>query len=120
MNKLIKNLEICHDNDDVELAVSTTASPKVFPPSLLVLIIGISLPPDFSHHDTETLSPDASISARIDCIPFELLRLIGSPKDFPLSFDVLMNTSDGEVILLSDSAPLAITKTLFPPAAIFS
>ena len=53
-------------DDEVELAVSTVASPNVFPLSLLTLIIGWSLPFDLSHQDTETVSPDATISARVD------------------------------------------------------
>ena len=96
-------------DDEVELAVNIVASPNVFPPSLLILIIGWSLPSDLSHQDTETLSPDATISARVDCIPVELLKLISSPNVFPLSFDVLMNISEGEVMFLTFSAPLAIT-----------
>ena len=63
----MKNKKVCCDaydvyDDEVELAVNIVASPNVFPPSLLTLIIGWSLPSDLSHQDTETVSPDATIS----------------------------------------------------------
>ena len=96
-------------DDEVELAVSIDASPNVFPPSWLILIIGWSFLSVLSHQDTKTLSPDASTSARVDCIPVELLKLISLPNVFPLSFDVLMNISEGEVMFLMFSAPLATT-----------
>jgi hypothetical protein len=67
-------------DDEVELAVSIGALPNVFPPSLLTIIIGWSFPSALSHQDIETLSLDASISARVDCIPVELLKLISSPN----------------------------------------
>ena len=57
--------------------------------------------------DQIPLSPDATISARVDCIPVELLKLISPPNVFPLSFDVLMNISEGEVMFLTFSCSVS-------------
>lgn len=44
-----------------EVLLSLIKFPKVFPPSVLVLITGLSAPVSFVHHVTTTLLPDAPI-----------------------------------------------------------
>ena len=44
-----------YDNE-VELAVNIVASPNVFPPSLLILIIGWSFPSDLSTKISDSVS----------------------------------------------------------------
>src|SRR6476646_10532054 len=73
-----------------EVLLSLTKFAKVFPPSLLVLITGLSAPVSFVHHVTDTLLPDAPILifARItDIFGFVLggLRTIEFANVFPPS-----------------------------------
>ena len=78
----------------VEFDERDILSPNVCPPSLLILISGVSVPSKFlSHHVTYTLLSIAFICILSEVIPSDKLKLISLPKVPPLSLDTLRNTS---------------------------
>jgi hypothetical protein len=79
-----------------EVLFSLSKFPKVFPPSLLVLITGLSAPVSFVHHVTATLLPDACMFTLLritETLGFVLggLRTIAFENVFPPSLLFVKN-----------------------------
>ena len=78
---------------ELVLSVSITAGLNVFPLSFEVIIYASAKPVLLSAKVTNTLFPDAAISASTEIHLVELLKLILSLNVWPLSFDALNITS---------------------------